>query len=363
MNLFIANDFEVAGGAEIVFQQHLVNLKSSAYQVKKIIFKGSNPLVGFFSTFISCLHLLFFAVSQKKVIVIVYNFSSFSGIFFVITLYLSSFLSKKIKSINSAHDYYLLFPSREGLAFDAKGVQVNIYEKMIKNPQFDQVKLFHLIKKIRFLIVKSLVKSGRVFTHLVSPSTHLSIKLRKAYQGLRVSVIRNPVAERSRSSFYSEPRARYLIVGRLTESKGAEISFDYWIRYIANGDLCVIGAGPLEMKLKSLVKDLPTYLQNKIHFFGWLPREEVLKYMAGATILFSSKWTENAPMVFIEAAYMGAKINVLNRTACVREFQRLLPFVFTGDNSSAIKYESRYEFFSMGRFSSKWERALYKLSS
>jgi colanic acid/amylovoran biosynthesis glycosyltransferase len=106
-------------------------------------------------------------------------------------------------------------------------------------------------------------------------------------------------------------------VGRLIEVKGFEYTIrafarvkekapQYKFRYI------IIGEGPLEKKLKSLVKELG--LHNEVIFKGALPQQEVFRTLSGSDVFIltgvkaSDSAAETQGLVYQEAALFGIPV-------------------------------------------------------
>ncbi len=85
-----------------------------------------------------------------------------------------------------------------------------------------------------------------------------------------------------------------IFVGRLSREKGIDILLKAFTNIDAH--LLIIGSGPLE----TLVKCYAERYRN-IHYLGYLPRKEALKYMKGSDLLVLPSRIEGLPTVLLEA--------------------------------------------------------------
>ncbi len=92
-----------------------------------------------------------------------------------------------------------------------------------------------------------------------------------------------------------------VFVGRLSKEKGVDILLKAFINLDAH--LLIIGSGPLEGLVKHYVVRHPN-----IHYLGYLPREEALKYVKGSDLLVLPSRIEGLPTVLLEAMALRVPI-------------------------------------------------------
>ena len=97
---------------------------------------------------------------------------------------------------------------------------------------------------------------------------------------------------------------RHIYVGSLIPRKHMDVVVKAFLNTSGEKDtLTVVGGGPEEEKLKSLVRDLRA--EDKITFTGRVPREEVLKRMGESQVFTLISHYETYGMVYIEAMLQG----------------------------------------------------------
>ena len=97
---------------------------------------------------------------------------------------------------------------------------------------------------------------------------------------------------------------RHIYVGSLIKRKHLDVVIKAFLNVAGPKDtLSVIGGGPEEETLKSMVSDLKE--ENRIHFMGRLSREEVIKRMEESQIFSLISHGETYGMVYIEAMLQG----------------------------------------------------------
>jgi glycosyltransferase involved in cell wall biosynthesis len=108
---------------------------------------------------------------------------------------------------------------------------------------------------------------------------------------------------------------RILFVGRLVEVKGCEHiikALELVLKRINNIELIIVGAGPLEFKLKELVASLG--LQGYVKFEGFVEHSKIHRYYLSSDVLVfpsvvdSEGYEEGLPVVLIEALASGLPI-------------------------------------------------------
>jgi glycosyltransferase involved in cell wall biosynthesis len=96
-----------------------------------------------------------------------------------------------------------------------------------------------------------------------------------------------------------------VFVGRLTEQKALPVALAA-IAEVDGARLILVGDGPERASLERRVSELG--LVDRVQFLGSLPREDALRYLAGArAALLSSAW-ENLPHAAVEALAVGTPV-------------------------------------------------------
>ncbi len=97
---------------------------------------------------------------------------------------------------------------------------------------------------------------------------------------------------------------RHIYVGSLIKRKHLDVVVRAFLNTAGERDtLTVVGGGPEEDNLKTLVKELKA--ENRVIFTGRVPREEVLKRMGDAHVFTLISHGETYGMVYIEAMLQG----------------------------------------------------------
>ncbi len=110
-------------------------------------------------------------------------------------------------------------------------------------------------------------------------------------------------------------RPLILFVARLIPKKRAELLIRAFggMHAGTNAVLAIIGDGPLRTGLEQLVRDLG--LEERVHFAGFLPPQEVIRWYAGAS-LFVLPSSETWGVVVIEALSTGVRVIVSDEAGC-----------------------------------------------
>jgi glycosyltransferase involved in cell wall biosynthesis len=97
----------------------------------------------------------------------------------------------------------------------------------------------------------------------------------------------------------------FVFVGRLTEQKALPVALAA-VAEVEDARLLLIGDGPERASLERRVLELG--LDQRVRFLGSLPREDALRYLAGArAAVLSSAW-ENLPHAAVEALAVGTPV-------------------------------------------------------
>lgn len=122
-------------------------------------------------------------------------------------------------------------------------------------------------------------------------------------------------------SFQGEKDSTFRLIsaGRLVSLKGFELSIGAFARFLErlpmeesrNCELLIVGSGPLEKKLRKMVRDLS--IEHNVRFETWMPRPELLSLMSRSrAFLFPSH--EGAGMVVSEALSFGLPVFCLKNS-------------------------------------------------
>ena len=121
----------------------------------------------------------------------------------------------------------------------------------------------------------------------------------------RVEVLVNPAPPPQTVEAEPLDPGTLVFVGRLTEQKGLPVLLEA-LRRVDGAKLVLVGDGPERERLTSLAAQLD--LDGRTKFTGSLPRDEVLRYLSGATAaVLSSSW-ENLPHSAVEALAVGTPV-------------------------------------------------------
>ncbi len=96
----------------------------------------------------------------------------------------------------------------------------------------------------------------------------------------------------------------------------------------------LIGKGHLEGQLRCMVKEYG--VDDYIHFPGWIPLEEMPKYLAASDIYVSSSLSDGASMCLLEAMACGLPV-------IVTDIPAILEWVNDGENGCVVSQKSAEE--------------------
>jgi glycosyltransferase involved in cell wall biosynthesis len=138
---------------------------------------------------------------------------------------------------------------------------------------------------------------------LVVPSAYLAEVARGwGLDARRIATIPNPAPRVA--AYERDPAERsFVFAGRLTRQKALSIAIDA-VAQVEGARLVLVGDGPERAALERHA----ARLNGRVEFKGALPREEVLRELAGATAaVLSSDW-ENLPHAAVEALALGVPV-------------------------------------------------------
>lgn len=114
----------------------------------------------------------------------------------------------------------------------------------------------------------------------------------------------------------TEQRDYALFMGRLSPEKGVGTILNAWSRLVDPVELLIIGGGP---EAADLQKGAAERGLAKVHFQGYLPRDQALGFMRRAQFLiFPSELYENFPMTIAEAFAFGVPV-ICSRMGAMQE--------------------------------------------
>lgn len=116
-------------------------------------------------------------------------------------------------------------------------------------------------------------------------------------------------------------RRRAIYAGRLVPWKGVVIALKAMTE-LPDWTLEIAGSGHDERRLRRLVAKLG--LDGRVHFSGWLPRNELHAAIAASEVLVMPSLREDASLVLVEAISLGTPVIALD-CGGPRAIQRLLP--------------------------------------
>lgn len=140
---------------------------------------------------------------------------------------------------------------------------------------------------------------------IVVPSAYLArMACGWGLEAARVLVLPNPAPDVQPQDAAPEP-GRFVFAGRLTRQKALETALAALVR-LPEARLDVVGDGPDRQSLEARAREYG--LDGRVRFLGPLPRDEVLRRVAGAdAMVLPSDW-ENLPHAAVEALAVGTPV-------------------------------------------------------
>jgi glycosyltransferase involved in cell wall biosynthesis len=141
---------------------------------------------------------------------------------------------------------------------------------------------------------------------LVVPSRYLAeIAGEWGLDRSRIEVLTNPAPPPIEVEPVPLEPGTFVFVGRLTEQKALPVALAA-VAAVQGARLTLVGDGPERASLERRAQELG--LGDRVHFLGSLPRNEALRYLAGAqAAVLSSAW-ENLPHAAVEALAVGTPV-------------------------------------------------------
>jgi glycosyltransferase involved in cell wall biosynthesis len=199
----------------------------------------------------------------------------------------------------------------------AAGARRPLVAKLVSDPAYERARRYRLFtgtleefqtaSEPRLRVIKALRTASLRRAHtIVVPSTYLADIARTwPLVKSRVQVLANPAP--SPNGVVAQPLSpgTFVFVGRLTEQKALTVALGALAR-VPGARLVVIGDGPERVRLERFAQT--EGVAERVEFLGSLPRDDTLRYAAGArAALLSSAW-ENLPHSAVEALAMGTPV-------------------------------------------------------
>jgi glycosyltransferase involved in cell wall biosynthesis len=189
--------------------------------------------------------------------------------------------------------------------------------KLVSDPAYERARRYGLFSgsleafqsdsSARVLPLKRLrTASLRRARRLVVPSRYLAeIAAEWGLDRSRIEVLTNPAPPPVDVEPMQLEPGTFVFVGRLTEQKALPVALAA-IAEVEGARLILVGAGPERESLEHRVHELG--LGDRVRFLGSLPRDDALRYLAGArAAVLSSAW-ENLPHAAVEALAVGTPV-------------------------------------------------------
>lgn len=217
-----------------------------------------------------------------------------------------------IKIVWTMHDLITVCPSYTML--DGQG---NICEKCLDG-NFNHCKQNRCIRGSRLMSYLSTYEAKQIKKRgwynkvdlFVCPSEFYKKKLEQGnFTKSSIIHIANPLSDDTVFESSNDVKDYVLYFGRLSKEKGVPTL----IKAMKNIDkkLIVLGTGPIEEKLKELVKS--EGLEDKVSLLGFKTGKELEDYVAQAkVVVLPSEWYENGPYSAMEALAKGKPLIVSN---------------------------------------------------
>lgn len=93
-------------------------------------------------------------------------------------------------------------------------------------------------------------------------------------------------------------------VGRMVRVKRPDLAVDA-VAKVADCHLVMVGDGPLRRKVEKLAEKIAP---DRVRFLGWVPPEEIGRFVCGFDLLLITSVTEGYPIALVEALYAGVPV-------------------------------------------------------
>jgi glycosyltransferase involved in cell wall biosynthesis len=174
-----------------------------------------------------------------------------------------------------------------------------LFKGSLEEFQDERSPLLTTLKRLRTL---SLQRARRI----VVPSRYLAeIAAGWALDGSRIDVLVNPAPPPVEIEAEPLDPLTFVFVGRLTTQKGLPVALEA-LRGVPDARLAIVGDGPEREDLSRLASTFG--VSRRVSFAGALPRDQVLRRLAGGyAALLPSLW-ENLPHAAVEALSVGTPV-------------------------------------------------------
>jgi glycosyltransferase involved in cell wall biosynthesis len=199
----------------------------------------------------------------------------------------------------------------------AVGARRPLVAKLVSDPAYERARRYRLFAGTleefqsandpRLRALKALRNASLRRAHtIVVPSTYLAVIARSwSLATSRIHVLVNPAPSPDGVVAEPLPPGTFVFIGRLTEQKALTVALAALVR-VPGARLVIIGDGPERVRLERFAQ--AEGVAGRVEFLGSLPRDDTLRYAAGArAALLSSAW-ENLPHSAVEALAMGTPV-------------------------------------------------------
>lgn len=319
MKILLVNDFENAGGCEVVLAQNRELLKNdfvfSCFFGSKEYTKPKSPLEYIYSkkNYASLKDKL---ISERPDIIHLYNFYHLLSPSILQAIKEYRKVDANVKVIYSAHDFHLLCPSSSFNYFKLFSSKFYSFKPVpsIANLLFKRVDyrglIFSWLKKVQWILAYGMKNLDKQIDTVITPSVFLQELFKSKFPRKEIILVRNPYQFNVPSfpiAISDKQVFKIVFIGRVEKEKGllelmdaaAFFDFPFTIDIIGSGNLLAL----VKLKIESLK------LEKKISI---LPRMEhaalLVKLNSYHAMVLPSLWYENAPLSIVEAAAANLRI-------------------------------------------------------
>lgn len=313
--LFI-NDFNIGGGAEIIFNQ-TISICNDNFICKKYV--GAEQVSKLKNVF----SYIFNIQDKKRMdevllefkpdIIHIHNYYHILSPSILLSI-VNYKRKNKVLVVHTAHDFHLCFPNsgfhyfRHEKLINLKTIP-SIFKTILLNIDH-RGHIYGFIKKIQWILAYNFLNLHKAIDEVICPSSFL-----KQYLDLRfdkkipVTLIRNPFEIETtylRPNRVSSSTLKMVFVGRVSFEKGLEEFLKTLIKYNRDYTFDIIGTGDVAYmsRLKNITKGY-----NNINYLGYIERKHVLeKLKEYDALVLSSIWYENFPTVMLEGNSLGLRV-------------------------------------------------------
>lgn len=325
--LIVHNEYQYAGGEDVVVQQDAKLLEKHGHQV--FFYKRNNeelkhytklqklllPVTTFFSlkSYREIRNLI-----QKEHIDIVHVHNTLPLI-----SYACYYAAKKehVKIVQTIHNFRLVCPNalfyRDNHICEdclSKGLLQGVKHGCYRN------------SKVQTLVVVMALKLHRILKTFDLPNAYIALT---QFNKDKLSTIINPDKIHIKPNYLNftlpenslrqeEPHSYYVYAARLERVKGIFVLLDAF-RRLPEQKLFVLGTGPDEEEVKSYITK---YQMTNVVCKGFTPHEEAIAYMSQArAVIYPSLWYEGFPMTIVESMACGTPVIASNTPNMAEKIQ------------------------------------------